>query len=75
MNNYRFIYYNEQKLNAGIPLTKIPLRVTDYSRVSTTNKLQQSSLKNQVEHFDKMIKENKEWTYIPGYIDSGINRN
>lgn len=66
------LYTIRQKLNAGIPLTKIPLRVTDYSRVSTTNKLQQSSLKNQVEHFDKMIKENKEWTYIPGYIDSGI---
>lgn len=66
------LYTIRQKLNAGIPLTKIHLRVTDYSRVSTTNKLQQSSLKNQVEHFDKMIKENKEWTYIPGYIDSGI---
>lgn len=66
------LYTIRQQLNAGIPLTRIPLRVTDYSRVSTTNKLQQSSLKNQVEHFDKMIKENKNWTYIPGYIDSGI---
>lgn len=66
------LYTIRQQLNIGIPLTKIPLRVTDYSRVSTTNKLQQTSLKNQVEHFDKMIKDNPNWTYIPGYIDEGI---
>lgn len=66
------LYTIRQQLNIGIPLTKIPLRVTDYSRVSTTNKHQSTSLKNQVEHFDKMIKDNPNWEYIPGYIDEGI---
>lgn len=48
------------------------LRVTDYSRVSTDHEEQKNSLKNQIEHFDDMIKKNPNWTYVKGYVDEGI---
>ena len=67
------LYTIRKKLNLGISLTKIPLRVTFYSRVSTTHLEQQKSLKNQIEHFKDMIKSNKNWKYIDGYIDNGIS--
>ena len=51
------LYAVRQKLNMGIPLSSINLRATDYSRVSTDHEEQKSSLKNQIEHFDEMIKE------------------
>lgn len=49
------------------------LRVTDYSRVSTDHLDQQNSLKNQIEYFDEMIKNNENWTYVQGYVDDGIS--
>lgn len=61
-----------EKLNMGIPLSSIPLKVTDYARVSTEQERQLNSLKNQVEHFDEMIKSNPNWEYVDGYIDEGI---
>ncbi len=61
-----------KKLNMGIPLSNIPLRVTDYARVSTEQERQLNSLKNQVEHFDEMIKSNPHWEYVNGYVDEGI---
>ena len=67
------LYDIRKKLNIGIPLTSIPLRVTDYVRVSTEHLEQQKSLKNQIEHFSEMIKNNKKWTYVEGYIDNGIS--
>ena len=67
------LYNIRHKLNMGIPLTQIELKVTDYSRVSTDHIEQQNSLKNQIEHFDEMIKNNKNWTYVKGYIDEGIS--
>ena len=57
----------------GYSLASIKLRVTDYSRVSTDHLEQQKSLKNQVEHFEEMIKSNENWTYIQGYVDNGIS--
>ena len=62
-----------QQLNMGVSLTAMKLRVTDYSRVSTDHLEQQKSLKNQVEHFNEMIKNNENWTYVRGYIDDGIS--
>ena len=67
------LYDIRKKLNIGMPLTSIPLRVTDYVRVSTEHIEQQKSLKNQIEHFNEMIKNNKKWTYVEGYIDNGIS--
>ena len=66
------LYAIRNQLNMGIPITKIKLRVTDYSRVSTTNIEQYNSLINQSVYFDNMIKNNPNWTYINGYIDYGI---
>ena len=57
----------------GIPLTEINLRVTYYSRVSTDNIEQKSSLDNQTTFFENLIKNNKNWIYIPGYIEQGIS--
>lgn len=57
----------------GVALTSMKLRVTDYSRVSTDHLEQQKSLKNQIEHFDEMIKNNENWTYVTGYVDDGIS--
>ena len=67
------LYIVRQQLNMGISLTTMKLRVTDYSRVSTDHLEQQKSLKNQIEHFDEMIKNNENWTYVKGYIDDGIS--
>lgn len=66
------LYSIRKKLNMGIPLSQLNLRVTDYSRVSTDHEEQKKSLKNQIEHFDEMIKNNPNWTYIKGYVDEGI---
>lgn len=66
------LYTVRKKLNMGIPLTNMKLRVTDYARVSTDHMEQKKSLKNQVEHFEQYIKEKPNWTYIPGYVDDGI---
>lgn len=57
----------------GYPLTSIKLRVTYYSRVSTDHLEQQKSLKNQIEHFDETIRNNKNWIYVQGYVDDGIS--
>ncbi len=67
------LYKIREKLNMGVPLTSLHLRVTFYSRVSTDHLMQKKSLKNQVEHFDEMIKNNSNWTYVEGYIDEGIS--
>lgn len=67
------LYTVRQQLNMGIPLAQMKLRVTDYSRVSTDHLEQKSSLKNQIEHFYDMIKNNPNWTYVPGYVDDGIS--
>mgnify|MGYP002287476411 FL=1 len=61
------------KLNLGISLSNINLRVTYYVRVSTDNVLQINSLNNQIEYFYEMIKSNSNWEYIDGYIDEGIS--
>ncbi|MBE6141154.1 MAG: recombinase family protein [Firmicutes bacterium] len=66
------LYKIRRDLSMGIPLEQMDLRVTCYSRVSTEHLEQKKSLKHQVEHFDKMIKNNPNWTYIKGYVDDGI---
>ena len=57
----------------GYSINDIKLKVTYYSRVSTDHLEQQNSLTNQTTYFEKMIKNNKNWTYIPGYIEKGIS--
>ena len=67
------LYSVRNSLSLGIPITELKIRVTDYSRVSTDHLEQQKSLKNQIEHFKKYIEDNKNWTYVEGYIDDGIS--
>ena len=72
MNNINLIDIRN-KITLGIPITSIPLKVTYYSRVSTEHNDQLNSLNNQSTYFTNYIKQNKEWTYIPGYIEQGIS--
>ena len=51
----------------------LPLRVTYYARVSTDKYEQLNSLDNQVGHFEDLIKGNKNWIFVDGYIDEGIS--
>ncbi|MDE6745506.1 MAG: recombinase family protein [Oscillospiraceae bacterium] len=45
------------------------IRVTFYARVSTMRDEQENSIENQIVFFTDMIKSNKNWTYIEGYVD------
>ena len=45
------------------------IRVTFYARVSTTTEEQENSVENQIAYFTEMIKNNKNWTYVEGYVD------
>lgn len=47
----------------------LELRVTFYARVSTTKEEQENSIENQITYFTDLIKGNKKWTYIDGYVD------
>jgi DNA invertase Pin-like site-specific DNA recombinase len=49
------------------------LRVTFYARVSTDNISQESSIVNQEEYFINYICSNRNWIYVPGYVDYGIS--
>ena len=51
----------------------IPLRVTYYARVSSETDEQLNSLDNQVAYYEELIKRNKAWTFVPGYIDEGLS--
>ena len=51
----------------------LPLRVTFYARVSSEKDEQLNSLENQVSYYENMIKENANWTFVPGYVDEGIS--
>ena len=61
-----------KQLITGTPISLINLRVTYYGRVSTNQDTQLTSLSNQEDYFKQMILNNKNWTYIEGYIDEGI---
>ena len=50
----------------------IPLRVTFYARVSSESDEQLNSLDNQISYYEELIKKNKKWAYVPGYVDEGI---
>lgn len=67
------LYEIRKKLAIGIPLSELNLRVTYYSRVSTESEKQHKSLINQIDHFEEMILNINNWTYIKGYIDEGIS--
>ncbi len=51
----------------------IPLRVTYYARVSSESDEQLNSLGNQVAYYESLIRKNRAWTFVPGYIDEGLS--
>ncbi len=51
----------------------IPMRVTYYARVSSESDEQLNSLGNQINYYDELIKRNRNWTFVPGYIDEGLS--
>ena len=51
----------------------IALRVTYYARVSSESDEQLNSLGNQITYYEDLIKRNKNWTFVPGYIDEGLS--
>ena len=54
-------------------LYEIPMRVTYYARVSSESDEQLNSLGNQITYYEDLIKKNKAWTFVPGYIDEGLS--
>ena len=61
------------KINAGMSIYDLELRVVYYARVSTDKDAQIHSLDNQIFYFDDYIKQQKNWTFVDGYIDEGIS--
>jgi len=55
------------------PIYEIPLRVTFYARVSSESDEQLNSLDNQIAYYENYIKNNSQWTFVPGYIDEGLS--
>ena len=52
---------------------EIPMRVTYYARVSSGSEEQLNSLDNQIQYYEDLIRKNRSWTFVPGYIDEGIS--
>ena len=67
------LYKIRNRISNGESIYDLPLRVTFYARVSTDKDVQLNSLDNQVMYFRKLITENKNWTYVDGYVDEGIS--
>ena len=51
----------------------IPLRVTYYARVSSESDEHLNSLENQIRYYEDLIRKNRAWTFVPGYIDEGLS--
>ena len=45
------------------------MRATFYARVSSETDQQLNSLDNQISYYEELIKRNKAWTFVEGYID------
>lgn len=52
---------------------EIPMRVTFYARVSSEKDEQLNSLDNQTTYYIDLIKNNKNWQFVPGYVDEGLS--
>ena len=62
-----------QDLRLGKTIYDMPLKVAYYARVSTDKDDQLNSLENQQNYFEDMIRENKNWIFVGGFIDEGIS--
>ncbi|MCL2704442.1 MAG: recombinase family protein [Defluviitaleaceae bacterium] len=61
------------QLNAGRSIFDIPMRTTFYARVSTEKDGQLNSLDAQVRYYGEFIRANRNWGFVPGYVDEGIS--
>ena len=52
---------------------EIPLRVAYYARVSSEKDEQLNSLNNQQLYYDNLIRQNKNWIFVDGYVDEGLS--
>ena len=66
------IYTIRQELRSK-SIFDLKLRVTFYARVSTDSDDQRNSLENQAQYYEEYIRSNKNWVYVPGYVDEGIS--
>ena len=69
---------NQMRINHQT-IFDLNIRVTYYVRVSTLKEEQDTSVDNQIAHFEKLIEEHPNWTYVQGYVDrvrgeSAVNR-
>ncbi len=64
---------NTRQLLRTRTLYDIPLRVTYYARVSSESGEQLNSLGNQVAYYEGLIRKNRAWTFVPGYVDEGLS--
>ena len=62
-----------EEIRQGKTIYDMELNVGYYARVSTDKDDQLNSLENQKNYFEDMIKENKKWKLVRGYIDEGIS--
>lgn len=62
-----------EEIRHGKTIYDMELNVGYYARVSTDKDDQLNSLENQKNYFEDMIKENKKWKLVCGYIDEGIS--
>jgi DNA invertase Pin-like site-specific DNA recombinase len=67
------LYKVRSRISMGESIYDLPLKVTFYARVSTDKDVQLNSLDNQIMYFKDFIQNNKNWTYVDGYIDEGIS--
>ena len=65
--------HNVRLLLKARSIYDIPLRVTYYARVSSESDEQLNSLGNQISYYEDLIKRNRNWTFVPGYIDEGLS--
>lgn len=65
--------HNVRQLLRTRSIYDIPMRVTFYARVSSESDEQLNSLGNQITYYEDLIKKNRHWTFVPGYIDEGLS--
>jgi site-specific DNA recombinase len=66
------LYSIRNELMQGKSIYDLNIRVTFYTRVSTSKDEQLNSLKSQVQYYTEFIKSIKNWEYVEGFCDEGI---
>lgn len=67
------LYTIQNELMKGKSIFDLNLKVTFYTRVSTSSDEQLNSLKNQFTYYEEFIKSKSNWKYSTGYIDKGLS--